>query len=235
MKSFIFCFFIFLSNYLFSQCEYINIKGVVRDTTFNQVFYNMMLVNKTTNKGIFGKPDGFFEVTINPRDTLIISVSGYEKIYFFVEDVNKCKYQLEYILNSKSKKLKTIVIQPLKSIQQIKEERQSLVLKENKKMVEGVSVIESPITALYERFSKRAKTEKKINELKYIDNKNKILKDLLSIYVLYDIIELNEIEFDDFINFININDSILRAMNDIELSMMIKDKFEHFKILNQNK
>ena len=235
MKRFVLVFLICYYNFSFTQCEYINIKGRVIDTTFNQSFYNLMLINKTTNKGIFGKPDGFFEVTINPKDTLIISIAGYERIFFFNKESKECNYNIEYILKPKSKQLKTIVIQPLKSIQQIKEERQNLTMKESKKMVEGIAVIQSPITALYERFSKKAKTEKKINELKYQDNKNKIVKDLLSIYVLYEIIELNELEFNNFITFLNLNDSILINMNDIELSMLIKDKFEHFKILNQKK
>jgi hypothetical protein len=194
-----------------------------------------MLINKTTNKGIFGKPDGFFEATINQQDTLIVSIAGYERIYFHTTDTKTCNYNLEYILQSKSKQLKTIVIEPLKSIQQIKEERQNLTLKESKKMVEGVSVIQSPITALYERFSHRAQTEKKINKLRYSDNKNKILKDLLSIYVQYEIIDLNQYEFDAFMIFLNIDDNLLKNMNDIELSMLIKDKFEHFKTLNQKK
>jgi hypothetical protein len=235
MKRFVLVFFICCNNISFTQCEYLTIRGRVIDTTFNQSFYNLMLINKTTSKGIFGKPDGFFEVTINPKDTLIISIAGYERIFFYNKESKECNYNLEYILKPKSKQLKTIVIQPLKSIQQIKEERQNLTMKENKKMVEGISVIQSPITALYERFSKKAKTEKIINELKYQDNKNKIVKDLLSIYVLYEIIELNELEFDNFITFLNLNDSILINMNDIELSMLIKDKFEHFKTLNQKK
>jgi hypothetical protein len=194
-----------------------------------------MLINKTTNKGIFGKPDGFFEATINQQDTLIVSIAGYERIYFHTTDTKTCNYNLEYILQTKSKQLKTIVIEPLKSIQQIKEERQNLTLKESKKMVEGVSVIQSPITALYERFSHRAQTEKKINKLRYSDNKNKILKDLLSIYVQYEIIDLNQYEFDAFMIFLNIDDNLLKNMNDIELSMLIKDKFEHFKTLNPKK
>lgn len=227
--------FFIVSKLSISQCDIIFIKGRVIDTSLNQNFYNMMLINKTSKKGIFGKPDGFFEASINPKDTLIISISGYEKILFYSTDLNKCNYDLEYILKPKTKKLKTIIIEPLKSIQQIKEERQNLSLKENKKMVEGITTIQSPITALYERFSQKAKTEKKINELKYIDSKNKILKDLLSIYVIYDIIELNENEFSQFINFLNIDDTVLKNMNDIELSMMIKDKFEHFKIFKQKK
>jgi len=235
MKYFFLLIIFFPNHFLFSQCQFINVKGRVIDTTFNQNFYNIMLINKTTNKGIFGKPDGFFEATINQQDTLIVSIAGYERIYFHTTDTKTCNYNLEYILQTKSKQLKTIVIEPLKSIQQIKEERQNLTLKESKKMVEGVSVIQSPITALYERFSHRAQTEKKINKLRYSDNKNKILKDLLSIYVQYEIIDLNQYEFDAFMIFLNIDDNLLKNMNDIELSMLIKDKFEHFKTLNQKK
>jgi hypothetical protein len=235
MKIYLSILFFIVTKLSISQCDIIFIKGRVIDTSLNQNFYNMMLINKTSNKGIFGKPDGFFEASINPKDTLIISISGYEKILFYSTDLNKCNYDLEYILKPKTKKLKTIIIEPLKSIQQIKEERQNLSLKENKKMVEGIATIQSPITALYERFSQKAKTEKKINELKYKDSKNKILKDLLSIYVIYEIIELNENEFSQFINFLNIDDTVLKNMNDIELSMMIKDKFEHFKIFKQKK
>lgn len=227
--------FLLLVQRSFAQCENIYIKGRVVDTTLSQSFYNMMLINKTSNKGIFGKPDGFFEVSINPRDTLIISVSGYERIFFYTTNLTECNYNLTYVLKPKTKQLKTIVIEPLKSIQQIREERQNLTLKENKKMVVGISTIQSPITALYERFSQKAKTEKKVNELKYNDNKNRILKDLLSIYVHYEILELNENEFEQFINFLNIDDSTLKKHNDIELSMMIKDKFEHFKLYKQKK
>ena len=235
MKYFLLINILVTTNFLFSQCQFINVKGRVIDTTYNQNFYNIMLINKTTNKGIFGKPDGFFEATINQQDTLIISISGYEKIYFHTTDTKTCNFNLEYILQTKSKQLKTIVIQPLKSIQQIREERQNLTLKESKKMVEGVSVIQSPITALYERFSHRAKTEKKINNLRYNDNKNKILKDLLSIYIQYEIVELNENEFDAFLIFLNLDDTLLKNMNDFELAMLIKDKFEHFQTLKQKK
>jgi hypothetical protein len=221
----------FLSFFLraHTQCDLINLKGKVNDTLINQQFYNVMLISKSTNKGFFGNADGSFSIFVKQKDTIVISVAGYEKIVIIPKNNEQCLNEIHIKLKSNVKYLKPIVIQPLKSIQQIKEERESLTLKESKKAISGINVIQSPITALYERFSQRARTEKKINHLKYQDEKNKILKELLSIYVVYEIFDLNEEEFDSFITFLNINDEILKNTSDIELATFIKDKFLHFK------
>ncbi len=226
--------FLFLEKFGFSQYHEIEISGRVIDTTKNQQFYNIILFNKSKNKAYFGSPDGSFKIVANCKETIIVSVEGYEKSTIFIEEGNT-KPSLNYsiYLQPQTKQLKTIVIHPLKTIQQIKEERMQLTLKESKKMVEGISVIQSPITALYERYSKRAQSIKKINELKFQDNKNRILKELLSLYVDYEIIDLNENDFDLFISFLNLNDEILKNTSDLELTTFIKDKFKHFISLNQ--
>lgn len=217
---------------VFSQYHKVEIIGEVIDTTNRQQFYNIIVYNKSINKGYFGSPDGTFRIEAESNETIIISVEGYEKNTITIDDSNlKPRLYYTIYLTPKVKQLKTIVIQPLKTLQQIKEERENLALKESKKTVEGINIIQSPITALYERYSKRAQTVKKINELKYNDEKSQILKELLSIYVVYEIIELDNKDFDSFINFLNINDEILTKTTDIELATFIKDKFEHYKSL----
>lgn len=225
--------FLFLEKFGFSQYHEIEINGRVIDTTKNQQFYNIILFNKSKNKAYFGSPDGSFKIVANCNETVIVSVEGYEKSTIFIEEGNtKPSLYYNIYLQPQTKYLKPIVIHPLKTLQQIKEEREQLTLKESKKMVEGISILQSPITALYERFSKRAQTIKKINEFKYQDEKSKILKELLSLYVNYEIIDLNEKDFDLFISFLNLNDEILKNTSDLELSTFIKDKFDHFKSIN---
>jgi hypothetical protein len=218
-----------ISFKLFSQNrDELVFNGRVIDTFSNQNFYNLMIINKRTNLGVFGNPDGSFSLKINKLDTLILSTEGYYLIKFTPGKTDLTKFSDTFYLKPKSKKLNEVIISPIKSIQSIKEERERLAKKEHKTMT-GVNVLQSPITALYERFSKRAKTIEKINELKYEDEKNKILKELLSIYVLYEIIDLNQKEFDDFIIFLNINDHTLKKLDDIELVTYIKDKYSHYK------
>ena len=55
-----------------------------------------------------------------------------------------------------------------------------------------------------------------------------MVKELLRVYVAYEIINLTEDEFDDFITFLNVDESFLKTASEMELIVFIKDKFEHF-------
>lgn len=54
----------------------ITIKGRVLDTTQIVSFYNVMIVNKTAGKGIFGSYDGTFKITVKKSDLVGLSVTG---------------------------------------------------------------------------------------------------------------------------------------------------------------
>lgn len=231
-------FFLFFSSvfFVFGQqtCSKVYVKGSVKDTLQYQPFYNLMVVNKTSGRGVFGQPDGTFQVYANLHDTISISVKSYGIYSFIVEGDSNCQMKLDKMLIGKEKVLQTVVIKPLKSVQQIKEERANLALKETH-TVSGVNVLQSPITALYERFSKKAQQREKIAGLMYIDQQRKVLKDLLRIYVAYEVIDLKDDEFDAFINFLNMSDDFLKTSSDIELIDFIKGKFEHFPQKNTPK
>jgi hypothetical protein len=208
-------------------CTKVYVKGSVKDTLQYQPFYNLMVVNKTSGRGVFGQPDGTFQVYANLNDTISISVKSYGLYTFRVTGDSNCQMKLDKVLIGKEKMLQTVVIKPLKSVQQIKEERANLALKETH-TVTGANVLQSPITALYERFSKKAQQREKIAGLIYLDQQRKVLKDLLRIYVAYEVIDLKDDEFDAFIVFLNISDDFLKTSSDIELIDFIRGKFEHF-------
>ena len=98
-------------------------------------------------------------------------------------------------------------------------------------MVSGISAFESPITALYQAFSKKEKNKRWIAEQEYKDDQNRIVKELLALYVAYDIIELDTDEFDSFMSFLNINENFLKTASEMELVLFVKDKYEHFLML----
>ena len=95
-------------------------------------------------------------------------------------------------------------------------------------MVKGVEVLQSPITALFQAFSKKERNKRWIAEQEYKDNKARVVRELLSLYVAYDIIELEKDEFDLFIQFLNINEDFLKTASEMDLVLFIKDKYEHF-------
>ena len=64
----------------------ITIRGNVKDTSFSVGFYNLVVINKTVGKGIFGEYDGSFTITVKKKDEIGVSVVGYQTIYLSFKD-----------------------------------------------------------------------------------------------------------------------------------------------------
>ena len=209
------------------ECEKVLFMGNVVDTFNTQSFYNLMVINRSNGRGTFGQPNGQFSVYVNINDKISLSVKGYEIINYRIKKNKACRVEKKFVLKPKIQEIEEVVIRPLKTLNQIKEERASLALRETR-IVTGVNMLQSPITALYQAFSKKEKAKRWIAEQEYKDNQRKVVKELLRLYVSYKIIDLNEGEFDDFIAFLNLNSHFLKTATEMELIVFIKDKYEHF-------
>lgn len=236
IKSFFLCCLIGLSvqSIQAQTCNQVLLSGKIYDENMNssQAFYNVMIVNRTTGRGVFGLPDGKINTYVNDKDSITISVKGYQNFGFRVVADSNCQHILAVKLEPIYKELAEYVVRPLKTLQQIKEERANLSMRETR-TVTGINVIESPITALYQRFSKKEQAKRFVAEMQYKDNQRLVLKELLRLYVAYEIFDLGEEEFDDFIAFLNIDEDFLKTSSDLELITFIKDKFDHFMYLKR--
>ena len=207
--------------------------GKVIDTLQPQNFYNLMIINRTSGRGVFGQPDGYFQVYAYEGDSINLSTKGYPIYGFRVLADSNHQMKISAILENKVQEQREVVVKPLKSLQEIKEERASLSLRETRQ-VTGIEVLRSPITALYQRFSEKEKNKRWIAEMEFKDNQAKVLKELLRVYVVHDIVNLTEDEFEDFIHFLNIDENFLKTASDFELAIFIKDKFEHYQLIKNN-
>lgn len=233
MKKTVLTFTLALASWTFAQgqCEEIYLKGSVRDTAMAQSFYNLMVINITTQQGVFGRPNGDFSVYVRPGDRIAFSVKGYGKKFIDIPQQNKCSIDTIIYLSPNIQKFEEIQIYPIKSLEKIKEEREALSQRETR-TVTGINVFESPITALYERFSNAAKSKRLVAEMEHQDNINKVLKELLRVYVSFDVVYLEEEQFTAFLNFLNIDEHFLKTASDYDLIIYIQDKLEHYKILH---
>lgn len=209
-------------------CKNVLVTGCVIDTLQPQNFYNLMLVNKSTGRGVFGHPDGNFNAYASTGDTILLSIKGYATHRFIVVPDSNCQYKIRQILTNRIQEQQVVYVKPLKSIQQIKEERSNLSLRETR-TTSGIDILQSPITALYERFSPKEQSKQKAAKLVHVDKQQKIVKELLMLYVSYDIIQLDDSQFEQFISFLNISEDFLKTASDLELITYIKDKLDHFK------
>jgi hypothetical protein len=228
--------FLFLTLFTlaaYSQgCEKVLLSGKVVDTLRPQNFYNLMIVNRTTGKGVFGLPNGGYNLYVANGDSITFSIRGYENLNYKVVADSNCQAKNTWIIEMLPQELEQVIIRPLKTLSQIQEEREALAMRETR-MVTGIEVLQSPITALYQVFSKKEQSKRTVAKLNYADEQKAILQDLFRLYVAYDIIDLNEEEFDSFIAFLNVNEDFLKTASEMELVTFIKDKFEHFKMLNK--
>jgi len=233
-----FLFAILLSSFVVyavhsQACKQVNLWGSIKDTTSKQGFYNLFIVNKTMGRGVFGKPDGTFSIHVNPGDSVYFRISGYQTLKVHVIADSSCRHEFHAIIRPLEYKKSEVVVYPVKTLSQLKEERERLAKVETR-MVTGFEALKSPITALYQEFSRRERTKKKVAELQYQDQMDKVVKELLRVYISYEIIDLNEDEFLAFMQFLNLNEDFLKSSSDYQLITYIREKYNHFKALKLN-
>ena len=219
------------STFVNGQCEEIYLKGSVQDTAMAQSFYNLMVINITTQQGVFGRPNGQFSVYVRPGDRIAFSVKGYGKKFIDIPHQGVCTIDTVIYLSPNIQKFEEITIYPIKSLEKIKEEREALSQRETR-TVTGINAFYSPITALYERFSKTAQSKRLVAEMEHNDNKSAVVRELLRAYVSYDVVYLEEEQFSAFITFLNIDEHFLKTASDYDLIVYIQGKLEHYKQLH---
>lgn len=224
--------FLLLSSLSFGQtCSRVWLKGRVQDTLNPSSFLNLMVVNTTSGIGVLGRADGTFGVYVSENDSIVLSVKRYERVGFRVVGDSLCQMDVHAIVERRAVEIAEVIVKPLKTIQQIKEEREQLAMRETI-TITGLEAIQSPITALYQRFSKKEQSKALVAKMEYKDSQEAILQELLKLYVSYDIVKLSTDEFEDFIRFMNMDVDFLKTASDFELVSYIKEKFEHYRELH---
>lgn len=225
-----------LSGAMYAQtpCTKVWLKGKVEDTLVKHSFLNLMVVNTSTGEGVFGQPNGTFGVYVGNNDSIVLSIKGYERYGFRVIGDSSCQFEVYAAVERKARQIEEVVIKPLKSIQEIKEERADLAMRETR-TITGLEAFQSPITALYERFSKREQSKAIVAKKQYEDKKEEVVQELLRLYVSYDIIKLNPDDFVEFIHFMAMDENFLKTASDVELVTYIKDKLEHYMLIHPEK
>lgn len=236
MKSIILALIVFSSlGYSSAQeeCEQVLFTGKVQDTLIPNTFYNLMVINRTTGRGAFGQPDGTFSVYASNGDSISLSITGYPAVHTRVVADSNCQFKQSFIIEGNPQEFDDVIVRPLKSLQEIREERQALALRETR-TVTGIEMLQSPITALYQAFSKKERTKRWIAEQEHKDDQLNVVRDLIRTYAAYDVIELNDEEFEEFIYFLNMDEQFLKTASEMELITFIQDKFQHYTMIKKS-
>jgi len=229
MNNFFLVLFVFGLGTFYAQtsCSNITVRGKVIDTLRPQTFYQTVVFNKTQGTALFGQPDGSFLIQAKLFDTIVVSVKEYPKESFVVEEDISCSYVKVIVLKYKSKKLNEVILRPIKTAAEIKELRQRLVL-EKTRTVTGIAALQSPISYLYETFSKKERNKRWIAEMKLEDKQMALVKEYIRTCIAYNLITLAEDQIDDFIIYLDMDTNFFRTASDYNLALYVKQKFKNF-------
>jgi hypothetical protein len=123
-----------------------------------------------------------------------------------------------------------------RDLDQIQKDIQDLGYNEDDYMLSGINAVASPITFLYQQFSKVERSKRLVKQMDNEDKKRDLLKELFQHYVDYEIIDLTNEEFDDFIDFLNVSDEFIKTSSQYDFLIFVKDRFTDYKVLRrQNK
>ncbi len=219
-----------------AQDEMIRIKGTVYDPSNKGSIPNLMIVNKRTQQGYFGTNSGYFELDVKRTDTLIIAATGFQTIKIFLKDsILDSSKNISIALKKLEITLKPVEIFTKRDLEEIQKDIETLGYEKEDYMLQGADVLESPITALYQAFSRRERNKRLVAEMRNNDRRRELLKELFRKYVDNDIITLDNTDFDDFVDFSNVSENFMKTSTQYEFIMYIKKRFEVYQMVrNRN-
>jgi hypothetical protein len=210
--------------------ELVTIHGRVQSG--ERTLYDLMIVNKRTRSGTFGNADGTFTVRARQSDTLMIGSIGHQTVLIsMVDSVPREEYHVNLRLRPLHVQLAEVEILPERTLREIQKDIDQLGYRESDYRISQVNALQSPITFLYQEFSRRERSKRLVAQLENEDRKRALLKELLHKYVEYDIINLSDEAFDDFIDFLNVPDYVIKGLSQYEFLLFVKKRYEMYSSL----
>lgn len=212
--------------------ELVTIHGKVITSTDQRTYYDLMVVNKRTRSGTFGNANGTFTVQALRTDTLMIGSIGHQtKELCFADSAVRAIYDVTLHLRPLNIQLPEVEILSERTMKEIQAEIAKLGYRESDHRLTNVDALQSPITYLYQEFSRRERSKRLVAELENEDRKRALLQELLHKYVQYDIIKLSPDAFDDFIEFCSVPDEVIKGLSQYDFLVYMKRKYELYSSL----
>ncbi len=226
--------FLFAAACCFAQQEQpVTISGKITDNRGNDNMYQVVVVNERTSAGNFASPGGIFSISAMHSDTILFSASGFMvKKVCLNDSAYKTHYTIAVKLDSLHLNLAEVKIYPVKSLREIDENKDRLGNIPSTDRYQNTHALSTPISYLFERFNSMEQSKRKVAELTDEEARRTVLKDLFHLYIKNDIINLDDNQFDTFIDYLNFSDYFIKNATDYELLMAIKYKYEAFENAN---
>lgn len=212
----------------------IRLTASVYDKETGRPLPTLMIVNKRTMLGFFSSNETF-EVKLFDTDTLLIGSPGYQTLSLCLRDsVRQDAVSIRLFLSILSYQAKEVEVFGARDLDKIQSDIEKLGYSKKDYMLSDLDALNSPITFLYQQFSRKERAKRDLAELKNNDRRRALLKELFSRYVAADLMDLDTREFDDFIDFCNVSDEFMKSSSQYEFILYIRKKFEVYRMIRKS-
>ncbi|MDB5283126.1 MAG: hypothetical protein JWO06_2201, partial [Bacteroidota bacterium] len=212
---------------LFSQSDTVVIKITVTDSYTKKPMAGVSIIDQKSSITFATDAKGYVQDNIHKGDILFLFYPGYKTMQFTVADsALKQQYTLHFQMEPLSTGLNQgVTIRGAKSLPKIEEERRKLGQTPKELQRPEINPFTSPISALYEILSARAKEREKLKKQIVEDDRRKIFKELLDYYNENHLIDLPKDHYEDFINYCNLPLDFLKYNTDYEITKTVVTLF----------
>lgn len=216
-------------QHAFSQ-QHVKVSGRISDVIDKRInIPGCIVVNMRTQQGILANEDGTFTVDILKTDTLAFRTIGYQMRFVSIKDsVTNETFYLDVKLKRLSYQLDEVTIIPHRTLDSISKDISKLGYDPGQFRLEGIDAIQSPITALYEAFSRKERSKREVAFMMNEDQRRKLMKELLAYYVNAGYLPIRDRDMDSFIDFCAISEAQLKTLTQYEMAVYIRKKYDSF-------
>jgi hypothetical protein len=227
---------------LFSQFHQVELQSAILSKKDSTPIGFVHIINLTTRHGVISDYNGVFNFTVDVKDTIKISVLGYESQKIVGEQVPKIIY-----LTPKNYELEEFTVLPYKDYEEFKEAFINLVLPDSSLKMNphlfmfgeemflyraannsGIT-IEGPISGLFDLFSKHAKSKRRYEELLARDRFKSYLSTKFNNKIVANSTPLkDQKEISDFMIYCDFSDDFLAKSNLYDIVVQIQRCYKEF-------
>lgn len=205
----------------------LHIRGKAIDAEQPQLrLEQVMIINLRTQSGFFTGPDNRFETDIRMTDTLIVTASGYGmRKVCFRDSAHTDSIDVLISLQRLRYELREATVFAPRDLNRIEQDIMRLGYRKRDYMLSGADAWNHPLTALYQEFSRKERSKRKVAELMNEDRRRELLREVLANYSRAGLIDLQYREYDKFIDYLGLSDFLLKSFSQYELAVFVKEKY----------
>ena len=255
MKYFVVFFLLLLSLATANAQEVVHsqkVTGYLYNDNTKTALANVNVININKVRGARTNAEGYFEIDVQPSDTLHLSLLGFQSLRVKVTNDWIKNKVAKIFLTEKAIALEEVVIRPFNLTGYLEVDSKTIPTKENYRYsISGLTSgyeagqysagafgkvlgsIFNPADMLYNFFGKNPKELKKLKEMKKDDTVRNLLESKFDRETLGVLLGIDVKDIPEILQRCNYSESFIKTANDLQIMDAISGCYEEYKILKK--